>query len=330
MMIRRRGLLALGSLVALAPLLASCAVARDTRAVADYFRDRPHVRSVKDSYDTADADDQVNIDLELDEDVSADDVAALFADAEPALREATQFPVHVSASWSHHGVRMEQCAQAAFNSPGASSSYDDALVRASTEGALTAATETAQTVECAWNADQVGGGAPTLRYVVDHGSGDALPGDVALTLPRDLALDGYDVFLDQKVVLSNWEVSVTVTSQEGGPSAEGVPVTELAAALPPPTGYSSISVGYSTILPAQAPIGVVSEVTGKDELVTLGAAAVRALEGTGWRGALLVRGTGRGGLQDVVLDTSVSPTSVLSESESAAGLGEQILEQVRA
>ena len=50
MIIRRRGLLTLGGLVALAPLLASCAVARDTKKVASYFQDLPHVRSVKDSY----------------------------------------------------------------------------------------------------------------------------------------------------------------------------------------------------------------------------------------------------------------------------------------
>lgn len=68
---------------------------------------------------------------------------------------------------------------------------------------------------------------------------------------------------------------------------------------------------------------------GADELVTPGAAAARALEEAGWRGVLLVYGTGGGGLQDVLLDASVSPTSVLSESESAAGLGEQMLEQVR-
>ena len=51
------------------------------------------------------------------------------------------------------------------------------------------------------------------------------------------------------------------------------------------------------------------------------------LEEAGWRGVLSVNGTGSGGLQDVILDTSVSPTAVISESEDAAGLGERMLEQ---
>ncbi|QPL05379.1 MULTISPECIES: hypothetical protein [Actinomyces] len=330
MRIRRRSALLLGGLLALTPALVSCAVARDTRTVANYFTDRPRVRSVKDSFNTADAADQVIIDLELEEDVSADDVAALFADAEPVLREETTFPVYVTASWSHHGVRMDKCAQAVFNAPSASMVYDGNLLRAGVEGALTVATGTARTVGCGRITDRVDGEAPALSYTVDHGSADTLPDDVALTLPQDLARGGYDVLLEQKVVLADWEVSVAVTSREGAASAKGVPVDGLVAALPQPSRYSWLTVGDSPLLPEDVAIGVGMEVSDEDGLVSLGAAAVRALEKNGWHGIVRVRGTGGGTVRDVLLDTSTSPATVVSESETATGLGEQMREGARA
>lgn len=326
MTLRRRGLLTLGGLLVLAPLTASCAMftmSREGQKIVAYFEDQPHVRGVKDEYNGIDTDNQIIIYLELDDDVTVEDVATLFAEAEPAICDATRFPALLTASWSHNGARMEQCAQAFFNAPEKPTAYDDALVRAGVEGALAAATETVQTVK--GGAHRSNDGTRTLSYTVDHGTADALPGDVSRSVPPEMVFEGYDVFLDQKVSVSDWSVHVRVWSTGGSPRAESVPLTDLLDALPhPDDGY--IYVGDDKADSSNdLLLGPGSDNDDQRVALRWGEPAVRVLEAARWRGVFVLSL----GLERVRFrfDAGDSPTVVLDKQGEADGLGELILER---
>lgn len=326
MTIRRRGLLTLGGLLVLTPLTASCGMytmSKEGQKIVAYFQDQPHVRSVKDEYDGIDTENQINIYLELDDDVTVEDVATIFAEAEPVIIDATSFRTHLMASWSHKGVRMDQCAKAFYNAPEGSTAYDDALVRAGVEGALAAATETVQTVK--GGAHRSNDGTRTLSYTVDHGTADALPGDVSRSVPPEMLFEGYDVFLDQNVNVSDWSVYVRVWSTGGSPRAESVPLTDLLDALPhPDDGY--IYVGDDKADSSNdLLLGPGSDDDDQRVALRWGEPAVRVLETARWRGQFVLSL----GLERLRFgfDGGASPTAVLDEPESMAGWGELILER---
>lgn len=314
----------LAGLASVAPALASCAVARDTRRVASYFADRPHVRSVKDSYDTADASDQVNIDLELDEDATVDNIATLFAEAEPAMRDMTKFPVRLTASWTHGSVRMDQCARATFNSPKAADAYDAEAVRVSVQGALATATETAGTVTCSWwySRDD---GSRNLSYVVDYGTADALPGDILRSLPPEMAVDGYEVTARQEVSVSDWDVCFWLRSTDDSSGAASVPVDALLETLPHPSSDAHIYVGGEK---ANSSDDLVLDPRANGERTALrwGEPAVRVLEAARWRGVLVLP-IGRRNEVRFRFDAGDSPTEVLNEPGEFAEIGALILER---
>lgn len=328
MTIRRRGLLTLGGLLVLAPLTASCGMytmSKEGQKIVAYFQDQPHVRSVKDEYNGIDTENQINIDLELDDDVTVEDLATLFAKAEPAICDTTRFRTHLTASWSHQGVRMDQCAQAFYNAPQESTAYDDALVRAGVEGALAAATETVQTVKGGWHRSN--DGTRTLNYTVDHGTADALPGDIRRSLPPEMAVEGYDVFVEQEVRIADWKVRVVVRSADDSASAASVPVDALIDALPRPSlSYASIDVGREHAA-SEEDVSVLNYADDQEGLIRGGVAAVDALEAARWRGVLELRlGEPRVPVR-FRFDAGDSPTVVLDKQGEADGLGELILER---